>query len=118
MLKEDFTMVELYKIDCTGKLYFCDYGLISKAEDYRMRGYIVRRAVQSTQRRSIQQRGKIINVHRLPAKPNFIQRFVEDVKYDVKLVKEIGGLVKSIFKSKRQKRLESAQAYFAKRAAA
>ena len=111
-------MVELYKMDCTGKLYFCDYGLISKTEDYRLRGYIVRKAVQSTQHRPVPQRGRIINVHRMPAKPNFIRRFINDVKHDVKIIKEVGGMVKNIFKSKHDRRVEAAQAYFAKRCVA
>lgn len=108
-------MVKLYKIDCDGNLYFCDYGLASKTEDYRLRGYIVRKAVQSNQRVAIPQRGKIYITHRLPKKAGFFKRFVDDVKHDIKLTKEIGQLLFGIGKSKATRAAE-ARAYFANKA--
>ena len=105
-------MVELYKMDCDGKLYFCDYGLLSKVEDYKLRGYIVRRAVQSHQRRPIPQRGRIEVTHRIK-RESWAERFVNDCKHNWNLAKEIGGMVKDLFgmRTKRGK-ARDARAYF------
>ena len=106
-------MVELYKMDCNGKLYFCDYGLINKTEDYKLRGYIVRRAVpQAANRKPIVQRGRIINVHRMAKKESWASRFVSDVKHNVKVVKDIAGMFGSMFKTRETK----AKEYFASKA--
>jgi hypothetical protein len=106
-------MVELYKFDCNGNLYFCDYGLISKTEDYKLRGYVVRRAVPLHQRRAMPQRGRIDVVHRT-RKVGLVERFVNDCKHNVQVFKEIGGMVKDLFaiKTKRTRRADAA-AYFA-----
>lgn len=106
-------MVELYKMDCDGNLYFCDYGLANKVEDYRLRGYIVRRAVQADQRRPIPQRGRIHCTHRV-VRESWAERFVNDCKHNWNIAKEIGGMVKDLFgvRTKRS-RSRDAHAYFA-----
>lgn len=114
-------MVELYKMDCDGNLYFCDYGLVSKVEDYRLRGYIVRRAVSKDQRRAIPQRGKIECTHRIsrPVREGWAQRFVNDCRHNVQVFKEIGGMVKDLFGMRtKRSRTRDAYAYFAAKAAA
>jgi len=108
-------MVELYKMDCNGNWYFCDYGLITKTEDYKLRGYIVRRAVPNTQRRAMPQRGRIDVVHRVK-KVGFVERFVNDCKHNVKIFKEIGDMFFGGFKTKRSKAKDAAM-YFASKAA-
>ena len=109
-------MVELWKFDCDGNMYFCDYGLISKVEDYKMRGFIVRKAVQIHQRRPMPQRGQVECTHRV-AKAGMIERFVNDCKHNWNLAKEIGGMVKDLFGwSTKRGRRRDAHAYFAAKA--
>lgn len=109
-------MVELYKMDCEGKLYFCDYGLPHKVEDYRLRGYIVKRAVRSEERRPIPQRGEIHITHRKAKKVGWTTRFVNDCKHNIQVFKEIGQMF-GLSVSKRTK-ARQAKEYFATRAVA
>lgn len=108
-------MVKLYKMDCNGNLYFVDYGLPHKVEDYRLRGYVVKRAVQPHQRVPVPQRGKIECTHRIAKKKGFFARFVDDCKHNLQVMREI----KEIFvpQSKRSK-TRDARAYFETRALA
>jgi hypothetical protein len=109
-------MVELYKMDCDGNLYFCDYGLISKVEDYRLRGYVVRRAVANNNRRAIPKRGKIESTHRV-AREGWATRFTNDCKHNWKIAKEIGVLFKDLFGfNSSRSRKRAAHAYFAAKA--
>lgn len=106
-------MVELWKFDCDGNMYFCDYGLITKTEDYKLRGYIVRRAVQAHQHRPIPQRGRVECTHRV-VRESWAQKFVNDMRHNVKLAKECVGLVKDMFKVRtKSSRRRDAHAYFA-----
>lgn len=112
-------MVELYKYDCTGKLIFCDYGLMSQIDSYKRRGYVVRRPrmVQPANRKPIPQRGQIHLTHRMPKKAGIVERFVDDVKHNVSIFKEVGKLFGAMFKTKNNKARE-AKAYFDTRALA
>jgi len=108
-------MVKLYKMDCDGNLYFCDYGLPHKVEDYKLRGYIVKQAIQPHQRVAIPQRGKIHVTHRMPRKVGFFERFVNDIKHNIQIFKEIGQM---FVPKTRSIQSNQAKEYFATRALA